>query len=515
MTDPVGRFGIVDMGSNAIRMLILEAVPGGTVRLLENHRVPLRLGGEVFRSGRIAADTLTELVDAFRRFRATCDRLQVAHVRAIATAAVREARNRDQVLERIRTQTGIEVEVITGTQEALLLARAVRTVLPLTDGNSLLADLGGGSVEVVLLQQDQVTMADSYRLGSLRLLRAANEANGDGDLLDLLHRHVRGVEKRIAARLGGTRIDRCVATGGNVETLCDLAGGGTAAKKQGVDWLPLDDLERVVRELAAFSPVERTARWGLKPDRADTIVPAGVVYARLGRIAGQDGLLVPRVGIKDGLVQEVLAGHLAAFSAADHEDVVLASCRALGHRLRYEADHAETVLTLARQIFDQTLELHGLDRRARVLLEAAALLHDVGAAVANHGHHKHSHYLIRNSELVGLTDDEREQVALVARYHRRATPQPDHPEFGVLRRKDRLVVERLAALLRVADALDRQHAGIVAAVEVIVSGEAITLRPRLLPGQRSTLGLEQRAVAEKGDLLGELFQRTVKLQLPG
>lgn len=502
------RVGIVDMGSNAIRFLVAEAT-AGAIAVLENHRLPVRLGRDVFHTGQIPDQALGEVVDAFRRFRATCDRLGVAHVRAIATSAMRDARNRDLLVDRVRDATGIEIEVISGTQEAYLLKLAVETKVDLRQGRSLLVDVGGGSVELVLVEDGQVVNADSYRLGALRMLEALGDNAGSGDVfVDLLDKHLKSLEHRIADRFEKVRIDRYVAVGGNVESVADLVNARTALRRNdGVESLALDELRSEVLDLARLSLPDRMEKRGLKPDRADTIVPAGIVYVRLGELAGVDRLLVPRVGIKDGLVVEIVRGHFDTFAAEDHVDVVLSSCRAMGRRFHYESAHAETVCTLARQLFDQTKELHGLGGRARVLLEAGALLHDVGVAVNNDGHHKHSQYLIQSSELVGLTDEERQIVGMLARYHRKAPPQRDHEDFMRLRRRDRTLVERLTAILRLADALDRQHASVVRGVSVKIREDRVELRPILASDERTRLTLEAKAMEEKGALFTQLFGR--------
>jgi len=510
------RFGIVDMGSNAIRMMIAE-VSGSAVAVLENHRLPVRLGRDVFQSGQIPDATVSAVVDACRRFKASCDRLAVATVRAIATAAMREARNRDLVVDRVREATGIEIEVISGSQEAYLLAQAVQTRIDLQRGRSVLVDVGGGSVEVVLVEDGQVTGADSYRLGALRMLATLPDPNATGEsFVELLQQHLHGLERRIADRFDGRRIDRYVAVGGNIETIADLVGGRTDARAAmaPMSTVPLASVRAETMALAQLSVDERMAKRDLKPDRADTIVPAGVVYARIGEIAGIDAVLVPRVGIKDGLLAELVAGHVSAFMPEEHVDTVLSACRALSRKFHGEGEHGETVLQLARQIFDQTVTLHGLGGRARVLLEAGALLHDIGVTVNNDGHHKHSQYLIEASEIVGLAEEERHLVALLARYHRKGPPSRDHEEFSALRRRERSLVERLAAVLRLADALDRQHAGIVRAVQVRLRERTVELLPTLAPGQRTRLTLERRAVEEKGALFSQLFGRSVELLPP-
>ncbi len=513
MVDPA-RIGIVDMGSNAIRFLVAEAT-GGKVATLENHRLSVRLGRDVFHTGQIPEATLSATVDAFRRFRATCDRLGVQRVRAIATSAMRDARNRDLLIDRIREACGIEIEVISGTQEAYLLKLGVETRIDLSSGCSLLVDVGGGSVEIVLVDKGQVMSADSYRLGALRMLEALADAEASGEsFVDLLNKHLRSLERRIADRFDPLRIDRYIAVGGNIDSLADLlTAKGPVRRVEGIETCELADLRTEVLELAAMPFAERMSKRGLREDRADTIVPAGIVYARLGELAGQERVLVPRVGIKDGLLMEVVLGHLESFAAEDHVDAVLSSCRAMGRRFHYESDHAEAVLTLARQLFDQTRELHDLGGRARVLLEAGALLHDVGVAVNNDGHHKHSQYLIEASELVGLTEEERHFVALLARYHRKGPPSRDHEEFEALRRRERLMLERLAALLRLADALDRQHASVVRGVTVKIREDAVDLQPILAGDSATRLTLEAKAVEEKGALFASLFGRPPRLQM--
>ncbi len=500
------------MGSNAVRMMVAES-HGSAVNILESHRLPLRLGQTVFETGHIPEESIAALVDAFRRFRATCTRHDVDEVRAIATSAMREARNRDQVIERVRDAADVRIEVITGTHEAYLLARAVQQTVDLSQGRSVLVDVGGGSVEVVVVDQGQVIAADSYRLGALRLLQLYQDASEDGceePMLDILERHLKGLERRIRDRIADAKVERYVCVGGNIESLAAIVSPDR--KAQGV---PLQTLAGQTRELAAIPTDERMTRYSLRADRADTIVPAGLVYCTIGEIAGVEEVLVPGVGIKDGLLLELASGHVRPFAAEAHADVVRSACCALGRRFHYEAQHAEQVRMLATRLFDQTHELHRLDEHARILLEAAALLHDIGVAVSNDGHHKHSQYLIEASEIVGLGANDRHLVALVARYHRKAPPTRDHEAFDRLPRSERRIVENLAAILRLADALDRQHASVIADFAVECTPEEIVLRPQLREDAHSRLTLERRAVAQKGTSLERLLGRRITLLAPG
>jgi len=507
------RIGIVDMGSNAIRFLIAEA-SGIKHNIVEAHRLPVRLGRSVFETGQIPESAISDTVDAFRRFRTSCDRHGVQMRRAIATSAMRDARNRDLLVDRVRQASDFEIDVISGTQEAYLLKLGVETKVDLSQGRSVLVDVGGGSVEVVVVEDGDVASANSYRLGALRMLEQFKDA-GDENLADLLQKHLRGLEHRIAESLDGDRIDRYVAVGGNIDSLADLVGERVGPRrKEGIDACDIEDLEDEVLDLSEMSVQERIKKRGLRADRADTIVPAGIVYVHLGKLAHASHVLVPRAGIKEGLLTEVIQGRKESFAAEDHVDVVLGSCRALGKRFHYEAAHAEAVLEHARQLFDQTTKLHGLGGRARVLLEAAALLHDLGVAVNNDGHHKHSQYLIESTDIVGLGNYERHLVAMLARYHRKAAPSRDHEDFLALRRRDRGMIERLAALLRLADALDRQHSGVVRGVEVTIGEDTLELRPQVAPDQNTRLTLEAKAVTAKGALFAQLFGIKPTLVLP-
>ena len=523
MSSPISqlpvRIGVADVGSNAIRFLIAELGGADTpedpgLRVLHNHRAALRLGRDVFLTGSIPEESLDAAVETFAQFRTACDDLGVQHIRAIATSATRDAANGDRLVQRIADRCGIRLEVISGSEEAYLLHVAVSSrAASIATGRSLLVDLGGGSVETCLVQDGGIVAADSYRLGALRLLRALavddsqRERPQDETFLELLGDYVAALEGRIIEAFGVSRPDRYIATGGNIESIADLciAQSGKHRQVDGVDAIALDDIRELTKKLVLLSHSERVETYGLKPDRADTILPAAVVYWRLGRTARVDEVLVPRVGLRDGLLQEVVSGHIDSFKATDHRETLLSACRALAERYRVDEEHAEIVRQHAVTLFDGTQDLHRLESGERTLLEAAALAaHDIGAFVNNQRHHKHSYYLIRESDIVGLSDEEREVVALVARYHRRAHPTRKHEPVANMTDSTRERVARLAALLRVADCLDRGHRRRIIGIDVTRSGKRLDLVPTLAEGVKD-VPLERMGIEDKGRLFAELF----------
>ena len=298
----------MDLGSNAIRLVVGEG-RGRGFAVLERERLPVRLGQDAFGTGVVPDRIVAALVDAFTQFRAICDRMAVTKVRAIATAAMREAKNREHVVDEVRRATGFEIEVISGMQEAGLLTRAVQQQVDLGRGRSVLIDVGGGSVEVVLVHAGTVEAADSHPIGSVRLLSVLKEAPEGASAVDVLRQSLQAVEPQIRQRLAGRGIDRYIGVGGSIENLADLISGGAAARA-GKQSVALDAVRAETDALAALSVAERVAQKGLTHDRADTIVPAGVIYLRIGELAGVDHIYVPRVGIKEGLLAGLLAGPL-------------------------------------------------------------------------------------------------------------------------------------------------------------------------------------------------------------
>lgn len=297
------RIGIIDMGSNAIRFLIAD-VSATHHDILTSHRLALRLGHEVFQSGEVSATAMTTTVAAFRQFQSRCDRENVTQRRAIATSAMRDASNRDELIERVLRASGFAIEVITGEQEANLLKLGIETQIDLSHGMSLLADVGGGSVEVTVVDRGTVQSACSYPLGAVRLLQSLQESKSES-VASLLQQHIARFDARILRQLQGHTIDRYAAVGGNMDSLTELVHKrlGTL-QHDGADACRLEDLTAEVQALTTMTAEQRADEHKLLPDRADTIVPAGMVYLQLGKLAQQEFVLAPHTGIKEGLLLE-------------------------------------------------------------------------------------------------------------------------------------------------------------------------------------------------------------------
>ena len=498
-----------------MRCHVVEVQPDGSVSTLESIREPVRLGTHVFHSGAIGEVTTLRTLGAFRLFASLIGTHGVANVRAVATSAMREATDSAQVIARIRDETGIQIRLIDGAEEAHLVRRAVASRLDLGRGHSAAVDVGGGSVEVLVMKQGDVIRTESFTVGAVRLLEALK---GDGenadDFFSLLNEYVSSLQSRMQTAIGSCSIDLLAATGGSIEELAAVAGRparGPQVLHEEVREIDLTDLRQWTRKLAQLSFRERVDQLGLREDRADVILPAAVVYLKIAEMFGVDRVYVPRVGLKEGLILDMVDELELQTAVKGRRREVRASALGLGRRYGLDEPHAVQVAEFALSLFDQTTELHGLGDAERTLLEAAALLHDIGIYISAAKHHKHSYYLISESDLVGLDHRGRAIVAHLARYHRKRHPTTNHAAFAALPEPDRETVRRLAAILRVADVLDREHRQHLRSVRFERSGQTARIEVTARDGD---LLLERWASLEKFKLFEEVFDLKLELVEP-
>ena len=502
---PVPTIAAIDVGSNAIRLAIANANTDGGYQTIYSVREPVRLGQDVFTKGTISAQTIDRTIQTFNEFKKQLERHHATHVKAVGTSALREATNRDAVLKAITNATGIEISIIGGEEESRLIHQAVKEVVNLKNKVALLVDIGGGSVEVVLADDTTVLCTESYSMGSVRLLKILDEKAGEERFNQLVTEYVDATQRRLEQEIGNQKIDVCVGTGGSIESLGDLRRD--LFEKNSNQKVTADELKSLVKKLRGSTFEERIQNLRLRPDRADVIVPAAIVLQKIVQQAGVSEVVIPGIGLKDGVLSEILS-QLRDQEKRIHRDQVVDSARRLGKKFFYDEKHAKIVAKLALQIFDQTHTVHELDAEARLILEVAALLHDIGHYVNVANHHKHTFYLIQSSALIGLTKLQMDMVANVARYHRKSPPKVQHKPYEDLAPKHRVTVSKLAAILRLADALDHEHASTVENVEIEFKRPKFLFR---LKGKGDML-LEKWALSAKRDLFETTFEGNVVVE---
>lgn len=495
----------IDVGSNAIRLAIASVNPTGEYQMLYVGREPVRLGQDVFTKGVISSQTTDRMLQTFTDFKQKIKEHAVTHVKAIGTSALREASNRETILKAVARATGIEISIIGGEEEARLIHQAVKQTVNLKSKVALLVDIGGGSVEVVLADDTSVLCTESYSMGSVRLLKILDEKAGEERFHQLVTEYVDATQRRLAQEIGNQKIDVCVGTGGSIESLGELRKDLFA--KNSAQKITGEELKALVKKLRTMTFEERIQQLRLRPDRADVIVPAAIVLQKIVQQAGVEEVVIPGIGLKDGLLLEIIA-EIRDKEKGSYRGQVIESARRLGKKYSYDEKHGTVVSKLALQIFDQTKLVHELDDEARLILEVAALLHDIGHYVNVANHHKHTFYLIQSSPLIGLTSQQMDMVANVARYHRKSPPKVQHKPYEDLAPKQRLTISKLAAILRLADALDHEHASTVDSVEVEYKRPKFLFR---LKGKGDML-LEKWALAAKRDLFEAVFDANVVVE---
>jgi exopolyphosphatase/guanosine-5'-triphosphate,3'-diphosphate pyrophosphatase len=481
----------IDVGSNAVRLELARPLADGTLETLHQERDPVRPGEGVFETGSMPRPVADRLVAALRRYAALCRRDR-AVVRAVATSALREARNSAEVIRRVKRETGLDLEVVSGLEEARLICLGVLRGRPART-RSLVVDIGGGSTEVALARGEEPEALHSVGLGAVRLtevFRASGRLGRKG------LRAMRAFAAE-ACREGLPSFPhprRALGSSGTIGAVVAFAGGGRSASRRQV--------RRAAEELARMSLAER--RRHFDPGRAEIVVAGAAILEAVMERLRLDGVQAVDTGLRNGVLVD-----LVRRAAAREDRTAAEAALALGRRFGFDERHALQVGALAVTLFEDLAPLHRLPAAARRVLEAAAVLHDVGVAVAFHRHHKHTWYIVAHADLPGLDARERAMAALVARYHRRSLPDARRQDLAHLAPAERTALRRLAALLRVANALDASHRQAVRALRASVRGGRVLLRLRV----RGPLDLELWDVARESALFREAFRRRIEISL--
>ncbi len=514
MTEPVApsqRIAAIDIGSNSIRQIVADVSPTGQIRSVDEMKAMPRLGEGLEATGALGRTAVDTGVAAVQRMVALAKRLDAQRIEIVATSAVRDASNGADFTGRILEETGIAVRVLGGEEEALLCFRSALAHFELGSGRSLVMDIGGGSLELVLAKDGLIERVASLPFGAVRMTERFLQPEIRPRAVRALRAHVREGLRR-AMPVKDWRGAQVIGSGG---TFTNLAGimlqrsGMTARSTHGAR-ITRVELEHVLDWLQRLAPEERAAVPGLNPARSDIIVAGLAVAAEvLARFDPRD-LLVSRYGIREGLLLEsARVQPVVADPGAARER----SVREFAERCHYEMPHAQQVRKLALQLFDALAPRLRLSPVDRQILSDAAVLHDVGYHINYEKHHKHSFHLISHAELLGMTPAEQIAIAHVARYHRGAVPKRKHRGFAQLDRVLRARIVKLAALLRFADGFDRGHVGAVGQLDVKWTDDAIQVRATPAPGAMS-VRLELWGASRKRGLLETITGQTVEVLAP-
>ena len=502
---------VIDIGTSSIRMAIGEIDESGGVRTLETLTQAISLGQDTFTKGFIEKSTTEACVQVLRSYRHLLKEYRIERgeqIRVVATSAVREASNRLSFLDRVYSATGLKVEPIDEADVNRITYLGIQPLLDaqpeLAETKALVVEVGGGSTDLLLLRGGAVLYADNCRLGSLRLFEALETARTP--LVNVR----RFMENQINRTLGQIRAH--LPQDGQLEMIAMGGDVRFAVSQLLPEWdrgqlghLTLSSLERFTDEILEHTADRLVQKYHLTFPDAETLGPALLAYVRLAHMCRLERILVASVNLRDGLLKEVAAHNVWT---EVFRNQIVRSALDLGRQFNFDEEHARHVAELSQSLFRSLQDEHQLEARHEMILHIAALLHDIGRIVNLNSHHKHSMYLIGNSKLFGLSQEDLLLVSLVARYHRRASPKPIHEGYATLGWENRIAVAKLAAILRVADALDRAGSQRIHETECArEDGRLVISVPHV-----DDLSLERLALKQKDSLFEEIFGMQVLLR---
>jgi exopolyphosphatase/guanosine-5'-triphosphate,3'-diphosphate pyrophosphatase len=496
---------VIEIGSTGIRLLVAEITHDGKRNILDRSDLPVSLGRDVFTVGSISRDSLLQSLSILKRYREQLAGWGITpeETTAVATSALREAKNRDPVCDRIMVKTGFRVKVIDGIEENRLMYLAVTECLKdeavsVREQDSIILEVGGGSTEMMLIEKGKMAGAHSMRLGTVIIEQQLKVMLGSlDDARRYIEEFIRNTKGSLNNELNLSKVQQFIAIGSDARIAAIYCGKPVSPFLWQIN---REDFDRFVNELQAYSTEEIIAHFKLSYSDAQSLHISLLAYKLFIKLTNVKTIIVPETSIREGLIISKKAG---ANTELEQEFYTQITASALNLLRKYNGDekHAQYVRMISLKLFDALKDELGLEHKARMLLETAALLHDVGMFIRADDHNIHSKYIIEHSEIFGLSKDESTIVAEIAKYHRGTIRPQDNTQFLELPRDGRLTILKLTAILRVADALDRAHTQRISEFKISFTNDTMTMTTN---GQHHNV-LEKIAVTEKSDMFESVF----------
>jgi exopolyphosphatase/guanosine-5'-triphosphate,3'-diphosphate pyrophosphatase len=469
------KIAAIDIGSNSIKLVVAEAAAADSFVIIYADKESVRLGHDTLRNKYLSDAAIKRAAASISRFCQIADSRGANRIIAVATASVREAENAAEFLQIIENQTGVQIEILSPIEEARLIGIAVANFCGKNAIENLLnIDIGGGSTELSLIKSGEPEQLFSMKIGAVGLTERflQNDPPTDKQFF-LLKQHISAALERPVRELAGEHWSLATGTSGTILALSRYAsdGGGGGGE------ISLSKLTEFNARLARMNLAERLQIPNISRQRAEIFVAGGQILEGAMRALKIKTLRPCEYALREGVIIDYLREAEAESlpPVPDVADRRLKGVFAVGRRFGYEENHSLQVAAVAEKIFDRLAKIYNLARHERTLLSAAALLHDIGYHISHSDHHKHSLYLIKHSELTGFSEQERNVIANVARYHRGSLPKEKHLDFMSLSEAEKQVVWRLGAILRLADALDRSYASQVSDIKISKHGRDLLL----------------------------------------
>lgn len=501
----------LDIGTNSFHLVVARPVETG-FEVIASEKEVVRLGHGAGDMKQLEPDAIERGLASLKRMRAISD-VHGAKLRAVATSAVREAKNRGEFIKRARKEADIEIEIISGVEEARLIHLGARYAVAVGEQPMLLCDIGGGSTELVIASGEEILLSRSFKLGAVRLTDRFFSTDAlHPSALSSCRKFVRSMLATIKPEVTELGFEVAVGSSGTVEAVAKLIrklNDEPEPKSFNRHEFSAKDVTKMLDLLAEAPTVKERAKiFDIDSSRAEIILAGAVILEGIAQSYEVKTFVYSDYALREGVLFDILARE----NLLDHpEDVdpALQSVKQLADRCDDRPEHSAHVSKIALSLFDCLQKKLVLPKESRRYLEAAALLANVGVVVSHSKHHLHSYYVIRNSELVGLTDREIELIAVIARYHRKSAPKQSHSEFAQLEEADQKLVTALAAILRIAIGLDRTQDGRIKSVTVRAEDDQFLIFAKA--SAKADIELNLYAANERRSLLADVLTTKVKV----
>ncbi len=450
----------IDLGSNAIRMKIGEINKSGKFKELESIRKIAVLGHDTFTQGKLSFDSVDMVCDLLKLFKNSFEDYGVEQYEAMATSAIREASNRDYIVDQIKLKTGLDIKVISNSEEQFLTHKAIKQNLDnystIVNEGAVIVVVGAGSIQITTYKEGRLRSSQNVKMGSLRIREAF------GDMEDNILNYNKIMDEYITTNLEGvdffsddTTYEHLIAVGGEINIIIRMVEEKYEEK---VEVLSKKQFSKLYKQVTGMTNEEIEENFQVKRERAKIILPSMMLFRKFMEKVNSNEIISPKISLTDGIIRSIHENIANSKMSDENISDVLANAKVIAKKFHYNKEHCTKVESISTYLFDRLKKLHGMNEE-RILLQVAAVLHDIGKIVSLDKHYLHSYEIIRSLEVFGMSKDSMEMIANIACYHSMVKPEDSHSNFNSLPRDQRTKVAKLAAILRIADALDRSHQG--------------------------------------------------------
>ncbi len=502
----------IDIGSYSLKMKIVEVDEVGNVRVLERVTKPAALGKDSFSEGKVRYETVEYICDILKGFQILMKEYNSKRYRAVATSAVREAENREYLIDQIQLKTGLKVEVVNNAQERYLTYKGIRENLPdhdrIREEGVLIVEVGSGSVEMTIYSEGRLRATHNFKLGHLRLLEVLSDLKKRTlKFPDLMEEYIEGHLDILTFIEEDYTLKHFIVLGSEMRGISKLLDRGKNFEKDST--ISIEAFHRLYDELLSKSIPEIAEDYQITSDLASILLPSLIIIKKSASMILGDKVHLPLISLSDGIVSDFVDRRFHTRRQQEFSEDVQQQALSLGKKYHADLNHARDVEEKSILLFDALKRTHGMKNREKFLLRLACKLHDIGKFVNLNKHYLHSYELIKASPILSLSEEEMEIVANVSKYHSSVVPQKTDKSYGILRSKDQVTTSKLTAILRLADAMDRNHSQKISNVKIVIKDREMIVRG---DATVDTL-LEEWTFEIKGDFFREVFGMNPQLKI--